>query len=81
MSADLTLIMKDCKLQMQNIIAKGGSPFCARYLGAKFNYFYALAVRGNLVQKRFDDLKEMYQDYHRQAQIEGWQPVKIAKFE
>lgn len=81
MKAELTQIMRDCKSQMQNIIAKGGSPFCARYMGAKFNYFYALAVRGNLVKKRFDDLKEMYQDFHRQAQIEGWQPVKIAKFE
>lgn len=74
-------VMRNCKMQMRDIIDKGGSPFCAKYLCAKFHYFYALAIRGNLVEKRFNDLKEMYQDFHRQANAEGWQPAKIAKFE
>lgn len=66
---------------MQSIIEKGGSPFSAKYMCAKFHYFYALAIRGNLVEKRFNELKAMYQDFHRQANAEGWQPAKIAKFE
>lgn len=74
-------IIKQTKMQMQSIIDKGGSPFSAKYLCAKFQYFYALAIRGNLVEKRFNELKAMYQDFHRQAKEEGWQPAKIAKFE
>lgn len=74
-------IMQYNKKQMQSIIEKGGSPDCAKFLAAKFNYFYALAINCNNVEKRFADLKAMYQDFQCQAQAEGWQPAKIAKFE
>lgn len=74
-------IMKYNKKQMQSIIDNGGSPASAKYLAAQFNYSYALAIRANKVEKRFNELKTMYQDFHRQANTEGWQPAKIAKFE
>lgn len=74
-------IMQYNKKQMQSIIEKGGSPTCAKFLAAKFNYFYALAINCNNVEKHFNELKAMYQDFHRQANAEGWQPAKIEKFE
>lgn len=73
--------MQDCKLQMQRIIDNNGSPFSAAYMGAKFNYFYALARLKGEVAKRFNRLKAMYDDFHRQANAEGWQPVKLERFE
>ncbi len=74
-------IMRDCKLQMQRIHDNNGSPFSAVYMGAKFNYFYALAGLKGQVTKHFDKLKAMYDDFHRQANVEGWQPVKLERFE
>jgi len=74
-------VMQDCKLQMQRIIDNNGSPFSAAYMGAKFNYFYALARLKGEVANRFDKLKAMYDDFHRQANAEGWQPVKLERFE
>ena len=74
-------VMRDCKLQMSRILDQGGSPFSAAYMGAKFNYFYALAGLKGEVAKHFDKLKAMYDDYHRQANAEGWQPVELERFE
>lgn len=71
-------VMRDCKWQMKT---HKHEPFCALYMGAKFNYFYALAKLNDEVEKRFDILKDMYDDFHRQANIEGWQPVTLATFE
>lgn len=77
----MTEVIKYNKKQMNDILANGGSPASAKYLAAQFNYNYALAIRSNKVEKRFNELKAMYQDFHRQANEEGWQPAKIAKFE
>lgn len=77
----MTEIIKYNKNQMNDILANGGSPASAKYLAAQFNYNYALAIRSNKVEKRFNELKTMYQDFHRQANAECWQPAKIAKFE
>ncbi len=74
-------VMRDCKLQMKGILNQGGSPFSAAYMGAKFNYFFALAQLNGSVAKQFDRLKAMYDDFHRQANNEGWQPVKLERFE
>lgn len=77
----MTEVIKYNKKQMNDILANGGSPASAKYLAAQFNYSYALAIRSNKVEKRFNELKTMYQDFHRQAKKEGLQPAKIAKFE
>lgn len=81
MKTMLREVMRDCKLQMQRILDSNGSPFSAAYMGAKFNYFFAFAQLSGSVAKRFDKLKAMYDDYHRQANAEGYQPVKLERFE
>lgn len=70
-----------CTGQKNRILRQGDSPFSATYMGAKFNYFYALAGLKGQVAKHFDKLKAMYDDFHRQANAEGWQPVKLERFE
>ncbi len=80
MKTMLREVMRDCKLQMNGILNQGGSPFSAAYMGAKFNYFFALAQLNGSVAKHFDRLKAMYDDYHRQANAEGYQPVELERF-
>ncbi len=73
-------VMRDCRSQMRRILDSNGSPFSAAYMGAKFNYFFALAQLNGSVAKHFDRLKAMYDDYHRQAHAEGYQPVELERF-
>lgn len=80
MKAMLREVMRDCKLQMKRILDNGGSPFSAIYMGAKFNYFFALAQLNGTVDRHFDRLKAMYDDYQRQANAEGFQPVRLDRF-
>lgn len=80
MKTMLREVMRDCKLQMQRILDNNGSPFSAAYMGAKFNYFFALAQLNGSVAQHFDRLKAMYDDYHRQAHAEGYQPVELERF-
>lgn len=81
MKTMLRNVMRDCKMQMTRILNDNGSPFSALYLGAKFNYFFALAQLNGAVAKHFDRLKAMYDDYHRQAEIEGFCPIKLERSE
>lgn len=74
-------VMKDCKLQMNRIIDKGGSPLSAAYMGAKFNYFFASMKLNGVNEKRFAKVKAMYHDFHTVAKEEGWTPTMIAMFE
>ncbi len=73
-------VMRDCRSQMRRILDSNGSPFSAAYMGAKFNYFFALAQLNGSVAKHFDRLKAMYDDYHRQARAEEYQPVELERF-
>lgn len=71
-------LIKSCKSDMKRYES---NPFCAYYKGAKFQYFWAVAkIRGE-VALRHDKLKEMYDDFQRQAAAEGWRPAKVATFE
>lgn len=81
MKTMLREVMRDCKMQMARILNSNGSPFSAAYMGAKFNYFFALAQLNGEVSKHFDKLKAMYDDYHRQARVEGFCPIKLERFE